>query len=766
MIKEKLIENAKNPYKIEMKVTEDSYVCPTCSSISEQDMPEQSIEKNCPKSSCNLTPMERAGPYVFITSHEGLRTLKDLNNGGLLEEEAIHFDFQPSRVSKYTCLAAYCYDLDLRSMAPLFSAIMTKETEMSVYVILELVRKQMEEKLSAVFDPAMYMADEAGCLKNAVVREHGLSKLESYGTCELHFMKSVFQHCSGGLGSQQKQFQHLKFSEGLLNAATPAIYESLHASYIKWIKERPSRIEILGVWLDWWHARRSGWSNAFRNVQLPRTNLAEVGNAKFSSRSGMTKLSLDMAIKAVISEHQEYSAKKKGVVNGDFVVGQGRSRVNLEEKQLKELFKRIEGTPGDGKEEFEIVQKILGDITGDVSVHDAMEPLSQNQEYRNMVTEIIEGREEALANSPLNKESTHRPPATKKITPVKKALPKSGKVRLNLNAQKDSLQRTVTSLPNQLFGDANQEKQIPSKSKSVMSQGDKNLKRTLDSFCQLIDAEQNEPGQFRITIKKPELVYYNVEVLGRFSCNCEDFKRKNKNSVIDEIICKHVLYVLLIIGIDPMCQRDILTKCQRSEFSEEDMTELLAKCLSFDFQNVDTNDVFKKLERAVSLKPKKVTDLDKKLKLQKPLPFINELRFYGSFASKNEAMEEILTNKERFVVTWYALLAPNGRRQCPGAGQHEKKCIQRGQMCLAVDFNSILLKIIDGRNVYRIKDQRRFFCLQEVCLRDFLKKELKDFSNIKPPTIVLLDYLSEGSELQLSQRLPTNVETVCSLQFD
>ena len=232
-------------------------------------------------------------------------------------------------------------------------------------------------------------------------------------------------------------------------------------------------------------------------------------------------------------------------------------------------------------------------------MHDAMEPLSQNQEYRNMVTEIIEGREEALANSPLNKESTHRPPATKNITPVKKALPKSGKVRLNLNAQKDSLQRTVTSLPNQLFGDANQEKQIPSKSKSVMSQGDKNLKRTLDTFCQLIDAEQNEPGQFRITIKKPELVYYNVEVLGRFSCNCEDFKRKNKNSVIDEIICKHVLYVLLIIGIDPMCQRDILTKCQRSEFSEEDMTELLAKCLSFDFQNVDTNDVFQKLERAV-----------------------------------------------------------------------------------------------------------------------------------------------------------------------
>ena len=102
MIKEKLIENAKNPYNIEMKVTEDSYVCTTCSFISEQDMPEQSIDKNSPVSSCNLTPMERAGPYVFITSFEGLRTLQDLNNGGLLEREAVHIDFQPSRVSKYT----------------------------------------------------------------------------------------------------------------------------------------------------------------------------------------------------------------------------------------------------------------------------------------------------------------------------------------------------------------------------------------------------------------------------------------------------------------------------------------------------------------------------------------------------------------------------------------------------------------------------------------------------------------------------------------
>ena len=72
----------------------------------------------------------------------------------------------------------------------------------------------MWEKFEIMFNPSMYMADEAACLKNAVKREHGADKLRSYGTCELHYMKSAFQHCSGELGSQKKQFEHFgQFSE-------------------------------------------------------------------------------------------------------------------------------------------------------------------------------------------------------------------------------------------------------------------------------------------------------------------------------------------------------------------------------------------------------------------------------------------------------------------------------------------------------------------------------------------------------------------------
>ena len=215
---------------------------------------------NCPNESCNYELMERAGPYIFLTSFEGLKTLRDLNVGGLLESEALHFDFQPSRVSKYTCFAAYAYDLDLRSMAPLFSAILTKETEASVYVILELVRHLLRDRLDCDFNPAMYMADEAAALKNAVIREHGVEKLKSYGTCELHYMKSAFQHCSSAIGSQQKQFEHLKFAESLLNAMSPEVYNELYKAYRIWIEERRERREALGT--DWIGGMSDGMDGA------------------------------------------------------------------------------------------------------------------------------------------------------------------------------------------------------------------------------------------------------------------------------------------------------------------------------------------------------------------------------------------------------------------------------------------------------------------------------------------------------------------------
>ena len=85
MIKRKLLENARNPFKIEIDKAEDSFMCKSCNMITAQVHPGEVAIINCPNESCNYELMERAGPYIFLTSFEGFKTLRDLNVGGLLE---------------------------------------------------------------------------------------------------------------------------------------------------------------------------------------------------------------------------------------------------------------------------------------------------------------------------------------------------------------------------------------------------------------------------------------------------------------------------------------------------------------------------------------------------------------------------------------------------------------------------------------------------------------------------------------------------------
>ena len=108
-------------------------------------------------------------------------------------------------------------------------------------------------------------------------------------------------------------------------------------------------------------------------------------------------------------------------------------------------------------------------------------------------------------------------------------------------------------------------------------------------------------------------------------------EKKNKNIPVDKLICKHFIYTLLAIGVDPGSQREVLTKYSSSHYSEDDMSVIYTKCMDFDASNFDNNSIYQKLERAMINKPKKLSDLDKRLKEQNPLPYINDNRFYGSY---------------------------------------------------------------------------------------------------------------------------------------
>ena len=128
------------------------------------------------------------------------------------------------------------------------------------------------------FDPNMIIADEATAIKNAVSRKLGIEKvMKQYGTCQLHFMGSVLQHCSFVIGNKKQIWQYMKLSQHLMNAETPEIYDLFRTELLAFVSETEQRHSHLFNWLEFYDQRRTGWSQAYRNAELPKSNKGESG---------------------------------------------------------------------------------------------------------------------------------------------------------------------------------------------------------------------------------------------------------------------------------------------------------------------------------------------------------------------------------------------------------------------------------------------------------------------------------------------------------
>ena len=295
-----------NPYDIIMHIYDDIFICDTCNKISEG--PTEECIKICPD--CSMTPMTPCGPSVFISCKESLRTLRELTAGKSLDQEAMCLDHQPSRLRQFTTFAGYAYDVDLRRMCPLFASVMTNERELSVFHTLDVVDRCLKELFETdnSFNPNLIIADEATAIKNAVARKLGSENaFQRYGTCQLHYQSSILQHASYIIGDKREIWQFMKISQKLMEAQDPIIYELLKKEMLSFISKNEKRHNYLMNWFEFYDSRKVGWSNAFRNRELPKTNKGEAGNARYSAVTHLTNLTLDLGVKCMISEFHVYS---------------------------------------------------------------------------------------------------------------------------------------------------------------------------------------------------------------------------------------------------------------------------------------------------------------------------------------------------------------------------------------------------------------------------------------------------------------------------
>ena len=124
-----------------------------------------------------------------------------------------------------------------------------------------------------------------------------------------------------------------------MNALTPEAFENAHDDLQGFLKEDTSRT-ILESWIAWWYNRKTIVFPAFtKQVNAPRSNLAEVIHAGWE-KAGERNLSLMDACAFDVKESYELDLQVKEFESGRFKRGSGpsmaeRSRKRSIEQQLQ-----------------------------------------------------------------------------------------------------------------------------------------------------------------------------------------------------------------------------------------------------------------------------------------------------------------------------------------------------------------------------------------------------------------------------------------------
>ena len=169
-----------------------------------------------------------------------------------------------------------------------------------------------------------------------------------------------------------------------MNAETPIIYDLIKKQMQEYISKTEQRYDYLFHWIEFYDARRTGWSKAYRNPELPKTNKGEAGNSHYSAVTHLTGLTLDLGVKCMLSEFHVYAGCKRGIVTGLYKGAKGPSRVIMEEKMVRESFNRIENTPLTSKGAEEFVSKILQKLG--LKETEAVSDGSENQSGKDPIT--------------------------------------------------------------------------------------------------------------------------------------------------------------------------------------------------------------------------------------------------------------------------------------------------------------------------------------------------------------------------------------------
>ena len=222
--------------------------------------------------------------YVFKMSRHHLETALKMDaeclplNGkcSILLYEKSYFDGMHKRVCSFKMLTLWLHHPGMRRMKRLASMDVDKENKDSVALFFCLFNAALQDftgDLGYVFNPPMFMTDEAGAIHQGIQEVFGDGVLDKVSTCQWHFKCCAWRQLVNIRHSHRATFRDAV--RGICKAKTAFEYE-LYAAQLDDICQKNNCTR----WWNWWKVRQYYLVPALRGWGWMGTNWAEIGQSK------------------------------------------------------------------------------------------------------------------------------------------------------------------------------------------------------------------------------------------------------------------------------------------------------------------------------------------------------------------------------------------------------------------------------------------------------------------------------------------------------
>ena len=247
-----------------------------------------------------------------------------------LSQEYAYFDGCSSRTHNYVSLTLWVYHKGWKRLVRLAVMEAEREDTKNITEFFNLFNEAMREYLgdtNYIWCPAGFLTDSHSANKAAIEKVFGKEMRDRSAACQFHFRQCARRQLPNIDIHDRQTFRAL--THQICYAKTAAEYDTV----IKALQALCERNKLLH-WINWWHNRRWFLFDNFRDFDIARMNLAEVGHASMGTARKVWLSTI--CFRDVCDQIFQDCEYKKFQDNAAKNTGRGRSQKDFDDKELKE----------------------------------------------------------------------------------------------------------------------------------------------------------------------------------------------------------------------------------------------------------------------------------------------------------------------------------------------------------------------------------------------------------------------------------------------